>query len=99
MSAEYSRDSRSAIGDGDLQPRPEFALCGSNLCQSGREFLEHAFRCAGLEWEPHVEIDPRYYRPSEVDVLLGDASKARYRSQDSLPDHRVLAHHRPFALV
>jgi GDPmannose 4,6-dehydratase len=42
-----------------------------------REFLERAFHHVGLEWEPHVEIDPRYFRPSEVDVLLGDPSKAR----------------------
>jgi GDPmannose 4,6-dehydratase len=42
-----------------------------------REFLERAFHHAGLEWEPHVEIDPRYFRPSEVDALLGDPSKAR----------------------
>jgi GDPmannose 4,6-dehydratase len=42
-----------------------------------REFLEKAFQHAGLDWEPHVEIDPRYFRPSEVDALLGDASKAR----------------------
>jgi GDPmannose 4,6-dehydratase len=42
-----------------------------------REFLEHAFRHAGLDWEPHVEIDQRYFRPSEVDALQGDPSKAR----------------------
>jgi GDPmannose 4,6-dehydratase len=44
-----------------------------------REFLELAFSRAGLDWEAHVEIDPRYFRPSEVDVLLGDATKARER--------------------
>jgi GDPmannose 4,6-dehydratase len=42
-----------------------------------REFLEEAFRHAGLDWEPHVEIDPRYFRPSEVDALQGDPSKVR----------------------
>jgi GDPmannose 4,6-dehydratase len=42
-----------------------------------REFVEKAFHHGGLEWEPHVEIDPRYFRPSEVDALLGDPSKAR----------------------
>jgi GDPmannose 4,6-dehydratase len=42
-----------------------------------REFCEHAFARVGLDWEEHVEIDPRYYRPAEVDSLLGDASKAR----------------------
>ena len=42
-----------------------------------REFLEMAFSYAGLEWESHVEIDPRYFRPTEVDALRGDASAAR----------------------
>jgi GDPmannose 4,6-dehydratase len=44
---------------------------------SVREFLEEAFRHAGLDWEQHVKIDERYFRPAEVDRLLGDASKAR----------------------
>ena len=42
-----------------------------------REFLELAFAHAGLDWKNHVEIDPRYYRPAEVDVLMGDYSKAK----------------------
>jgi GDPmannose 4,6-dehydratase len=42
-----------------------------------REFAQLAFAHAGLEWERYVEIDPRYYRPSEVDSLRGDASKAK----------------------
>lgn len=41
------------------------------------EFCEIAFEYAGLDWEDHVEIDPRYYRPLEVNHLVGDASKAR----------------------
>ncbi len=36
-----------------------------------------AFQHAGLEWEKYVEIDPKYYRPAEVDLLIGDAAKAR----------------------
>lgn len=44
---------------------------------SVREFLEEAFGYAGLEWQKYVEIDSRYYRPTEVDTLLGDASKAK----------------------
>jgi GDPmannose 4,6-dehydratase len=44
---------------------------------SVREFVELAFAHAELDWEEHVDIDERYFRPSEVDVLLGDASKAR----------------------
>src|SRR5205823_2829182 len=45
--------------------------------RSVREFLDAAFRLVDLDWKPYVEVDPRYYRPAEVDVLLGDASKAR----------------------
>lgn len=44
---------------------------------SVREFLEVAFTYAGLDWQEHVEFDPRYLRPTEVDLLLGDPSKAR----------------------
>ena len=41
-----------------------------------REFCELAFRTVGLEWEQYVEVDERYLRPTEVDSLQGDASKA-----------------------
>ena len=44
---------------------------------SVREFLSEAFGYLDLDWEEFVETDPRYYRPAEVDLLLGDASKAR----------------------
>ncbi len=44
---------------------------------SVREFIEKAFSYLDLDWERHVEIDPRYFRPAEVDLLLGDATKAR----------------------
>ena len=43
---------------------------------SVKEFVEAAFGHAGLNWAEHVEIDPRYLRPTEVDFLLGDPSKA-----------------------
>jgi GDPmannose 4,6-dehydratase len=56
---------------------PDDFVIATGETHSVREFLELSFTHAGLEWEPHVEIDPRYFRPSEVDVLLGDPSKAR----------------------
>ncbi len=43
---------------------------------SVREFLLEAFSYVGLDWEKYVKVDPRYYRPAEVDLLLGDLSKA-----------------------
>lgn len=42
-----------------------------------REFLEVAFGYVGLDWRRHVEIDAKYFRPTEVDLLIGDATKAR----------------------
>ena len=57
------------------EPRDFVVATGES--HSVREFLEMAFSYAGLEWEPHVEIDPRYFRPTEVDALRGDASAAR----------------------
>ena len=44
---------------------------------SVKEFVDEAFGYLDLDWQQHVEIDPWYFRPSEVDLLLGDASKAR----------------------
>jgi GDPmannose 4,6-dehydratase len=41
------------------------------------DFLNEAAACLDLDWREHVEIDPRYFRPAEVDLLLGDATKAR----------------------
>jgi GDPmannose 4,6-dehydratase len=56
---------------------PEDFVIATGETHSVREFLELAFEHAGLDWQPHVEIDPRYFRPSEVDELQGDASKAK----------------------
>src|SRR5262249_50053434 len=52
-------------------------VIATNETHSVREFLELAFAHAGLYWKDHVEIDPRYYRPTEVDLLIGDYSKAK----------------------
>jgi GDPmannose 4,6-dehydratase len=44
-----------------------------------REFVEEAFGYAGLDWEEYVRIDPRYFRPTEAELLLADPAKARER--------------------
>jgi GDPmannose 4,6-dehydratase len=44
-----------------------------------QEFLEVAFGHAGLDWKKHVRLDKRYLRPTEVDALIGDATKARMK--------------------
>ena len=59
------------------QDQPGDYVIATNETHSIREFLDAAFGHAGLDWRKHVEIDPRYYRPAEVDLLIGDSSKAK----------------------
>ena len=61
------------------QDAPEDYVVATGETHSVREFLDEAFNCLGLEWQTHVEIDAHYFRPSEVDLLLGDPTKARTR--------------------
>ncbi len=59
------------------QEKPDDYVVATGECHSVREFLGEVFGYLDLDWQRHVEIDPRYFRPSEVDLLQGDASKAR----------------------
>jgi GDPmannose 4,6-dehydratase len=59
------------------QERPEDFVIASGKSHSVRDFVRLAFECVGLNWEDYVVIDPRFYRPAEVDLLIGDANKAR----------------------
>lgn len=59
------------------QERPDDFVIGTGQCHSVRDFAEAAFKCVGLEWEQYVDLDTSLLRPAEVDVLQGDASKAR----------------------
>jgi GDPmannose 4,6-dehydratase len=61
------------------QDTPDDYVIATGETHSVREFVIEAFAHAGLDWEKHVEIDPVYYRPAEVDNLRGDASKARVK--------------------
>jgi len=62
------------------QPKPDDFVIATGETHSVREFLEEAFKYAGLSnWQQYVEIDPRYFRPTEVEVLIGDAAKAKER--------------------
>lgn len=56
---------------------PDDYVVATGESHSPREFLDEAFGYAGMDWKKYVEIDPRYYRPTEVDYLLGDPSKAK----------------------
>lgn len=55
---------------------PDDFVIATGETRTVREFLKYVFEHLGLDWEKYVEIDPRYFRPAEVDLLLGDASKA-----------------------
>jgi GDPmannose 4,6-dehydratase len=59
------------------QEKPDDYVVATNETHSVREFLELAFGHVGLKWEKNVEIDPNYYRPAEVELLIGDYSKAK----------------------
>ena len=60
------------------QPESDDYVIGTGISHSVREFLETAFRHAGIEnWQDYVEIDPRYFRPAEVEHLMANATKAR----------------------
>lgn len=56
---------------------PDDYVVATGETHSVAEFLEHAFTSLELDWKEHVATDPRFERPAEVDLLLGDASKAR----------------------
>ncbi len=59
------------------QERPEDFVIATGETHSVKEFLEEAFAYADLDWQEHVEIDPQYFRPTEVELLQGDAGKAK----------------------
>jgi len=61
------------------QPEPDDYVVATNETHSVKEFLQVAFDHVGLDWKKYVEIDPRYYRPAEVDLLIGDYSKAKQK--------------------
>lgn len=58
-------------------PKPEDYVIATGETHTVREFLELAFGRLQLDWQKHVKIDTKYYRPTEVDLLIGDASKAK----------------------
>lgn len=73
----YARDYVEAMYLMMQADEPDDYVVATGETHSVREFLDEAFGYLDMDWKKHVEIDPRYYRPAEVDVLLGDPSKAR----------------------
>jgi GDPmannose 4,6-dehydratase len=73
----YAKDYVEAMWLMLQQDEPDDYVIATGETHSVREFLDQAFGYLDLDWQDFVEIDPRYFRPAEVDALLGDASKAR----------------------
>ena len=73
----YAKEYVEAMWRMVQQDEPDDYVIATGATHSVREFVEEAFSYAGLDWQDYVEIDPKYYRPSEVDLLVGDASKAK----------------------
>jgi len=59
------------------QPAPDDYVIATGKTHSVRDFCASAFQLVGLDWEKHVVVDDKFYRPAEVDLLVGDSSKAR----------------------
>jgi GDPmannose 4,6-dehydratase len=73
----YAKDYVEAMWLMLQQPSPDDYVVATGETHSVREFLEAAFSQQGMDWKEHVVVDPRFFRPAEVDLLLGDATKAR----------------------
>lgn len=73
----YAKDYVEAMWLMLQQEKADDYVIATGETHSVREFLDEAFGLVGLDWKRYVEIDPRYYRPAEVDLLLGDPTKAK----------------------
>jgi GDPmannose 4,6-dehydratase len=73
----YAKDYVEAMWRILQQERPDDYVIATGETHSVREFLEESFSYAGLDWRKYVVVDPRYFRPAEVDLLQGDPGKAR----------------------
>jgi GDPmannose 4,6-dehydratase len=73
----FARDFVEAMWLMLQQDAPGDYVVATGETHSVREFLEEAFGCVGLDWKEFVKVDPKYFRPAEVDLLLGDPSRAK----------------------
>ena len=73
----YAKDYVEAMWLMLQQPEADDYVIATGETHSVREFLDVTFSHIGLDWNKYVEIDPRYYRPAEVELLIGDAAKAK----------------------
>lgn len=73
----YAKDYVEAMWLMLQQDQPDDYVVATGETHSIREFLDLAFNHVNLQWQDYVEIDPRYFRPAEVELLLGDPAKAK----------------------
>ena len=73
----YARDYMEGAWQMLRADEPDDYVLATGETHSVQDFLEEAFTYAGLDWRDYVTIDPRYFRPAEVDVLIGDYAKAK----------------------
>ena len=73
----FARDYMEGAWQMLQQDEPDDYVLATGETHSVQEFLEEAFTYGGLDWRDYVQTDPRYFRPAEVDVLMGDYSKAK----------------------
>jgi GDPmannose 4,6-dehydratase len=73
----YARDYMEGAWRMLQADEPDDYVLATGETHSVRDFLDEAFSCAGLDWHEYVKIDERYFRPAEVDALLGNAAKAK----------------------
>jgi GDPmannose 4,6-dehydratase len=73
----YAKDYVEAMWRMLQREEPGDYVIATGETHSVREFCEEAFGCVGLDWKDFVKVDPKYFRPAEVDLLLGDSSKAQ----------------------
>lgn len=73
----YAKDYVEAMWLMLQQDKPDDYVVATGETYSVREFVEKAFSYLDLDWEKYVKIDQRYFRPTEVDILIGDSSKAQ----------------------
>jgi GDPmannose 4,6-dehydratase len=73
----YARDYVEAMWRILQQDEAGDYVIATGETHSVREFCEEAFGCVGLDWKDFVRVDPKYFRPAEVDLLLGDSAKAQ----------------------
>jgi GDPmannose 4,6-dehydratase len=73
----YAGDYVEAMWRMMQQPEPDDYVIATNQSHTVRELCEIAFAHAGLDWQEHVVVDPKFVRPAEVDLLIGNPAKAK----------------------